>query len=163
MIRVVTQPNPKVVTTIVQDVSNNKHVIKRNYELFDLSLQNVPYTAQLVVTYSKNMTIKGMNVMLFDYSGNMVYNINTMTMINSLPEIFSSMKDMSCNDMITKPSKPLQYLIKTGEKSLETGDKCCYGGYPYYGCHYDSDSDGSIDSWHDYMMNRNHYYYSRRY
>lgn len=157
------KPTPLHLDVSLVDVSTNFHVVKPYYELFDLSLSVVPYTSQVVFTYTKQKMLKGVNLMLYDQSKNLIYNmqcnnLNAM-LYNSIysGSIYPLMRDMCMNHWSPTPGKPIQYLptpplIPTQPTTIP---KCF---------HYDSDSDdSSIDSWHDYMMHRNHYYYCHRY
>jgi hypothetical protein len=157
------KPTPLRLDVSFVDVSSNFHVVKPYYELFDLSLSLVHYTSQIVFTYTKQKMLKGVNLMLYDQSKNLIYNmtcnnLNSM-MYNSIynGSIYPLMRDISNCQWSPPLSKPIQYLTAPPivPANPPNTPKCfCY----------DSDSDdSSIDSWHDYMMHRNHYYYSHRY
>ena len=149
------------------DISYNFHVVKPFYELFDLSLTNVPYKSQVVFTYTKQKMLKGINLMLFDQSGNLIYNMQCSNLSSIMYNAINSgsiatlMRDMSGGQCIMPLTKPVQYMVNPTVvvPSILPNTPKCFGHYGY-----DSDSDdSSIDSWHDYMMHRNHYYYSHRF
>jgi hypothetical protein len=157
------KPTPLRLDVSMVDLSSNFHVVKPYYELFDLSLSIVPYTSQIVFTYTKQKLLKGVNLMLYDQSKNLIYNMQCSNinyiMYNSIinGSILPLMRDISNSQWSPPPSKPVQYL--TTPPIVPTNPP----NTPKCFC-YDSDSDdSSIDSWHDYMMHRNHYYYSHRF
>lgn len=162
---VIKLPLPKLDISAVP-VSTIAHIVKPYYELFDLSMSVIPFNTQLVFTYTKEKILKGINLILFDQSGNMIYSMQSNN-LNSLlynyintGSINKIMSDISGSNWKKPQSKPVKYLTNPIVKTPEDKHYHNYYHWPYY----DSDSDDdSIDSWHDYMMHRNNYYYSHRY